>query len=135
MIKVKQKTFFINKIVTKKYLKEILIWSFRNYGMARAAFLADSLKKLGFHFSTQAGLSISIEDLKIPQLKNELIDETNKYAEKIELSLNRAEINEVERYEQLTYIWSLASEKLKDEIINDYIKKNELKIADHFYIQ
>ena len=44
MIKVKQKTFFINKIVTKKYLKEILIWSFRNYGMARAAFLADSLK-------------------------------------------------------------------------------------------
>jgi len=118
MIKVKQKTFFINKIVTKKYLKEILIWSFRNYGMARAAFLADSLKKLGFHFSTQAGLSISIEDLKIPQLKNELIDETNKYAEKIELSLSRAEINEVERYEQLTYIWSLASEKLKDEIIN-----------------
>jgi hypothetical protein len=33
MIKVKQKTFFINKIVTKKYLKEILIWSFRNFGM------------------------------------------------------------------------------------------------------
>jgi DNA-directed RNA polymerase subunit beta' len=118
MTKVKQKTFFLNKIITKKYLKEILFWSFRNYGMARAAFLADSLKKLGFHFSTQAGISISIEDLKIPQLKNELIEKTNKYAEKIEFSLNRAEINEVERYEQLTYIWSMASEKLKDEIIN-----------------
>jgi DNA-directed RNA polymerase subunit beta' len=117
MIKLKQKTFFRNKIVTKKYLREILFWSFRNYGMAKASFLADSLKKLGFHFATQAGISISIEDLKVPTLKTEYIEKTNHEMEKAEFDLNSGRITEVERYQQLTDNWNMTSEKLKDQVV------------------
>ena len=124
MIQPTQKTFFRNKIVTKKYLREILFWSFRNYGMARASFLADSLKKLGFDFATQAGISISIEDLKVPTLKTEYIEKTNQQMEKAEFALNSGQITEVERYQQLTDNWNMTSEKLKDQVVN-FLKNSD----------
>jgi DNA-directed RNA polymerase subunit beta' len=68
-----QKTFFRNKVVTKRYLSEILFWCFSNFGMEQAGFLADSLKELGFYFSTYAGISIAIEDLKVPPLKTKFL--------------------------------------------------------------
>jgi DNA-directed RNA polymerase subunit beta' len=118
MIEGKQKTFFRNKIITKKYLQEILFWSFKNFGIARAAFLADSLKKLGFYFATQAGISISIEDLKVPTLKTGYVENANQKIEKIEFALNSGKITKVEKYQQLTDNWNITSEKLKNEIVN-----------------
>ena len=121
MTKIKQKTFFRNKIVTKKYLTEILFWSFRNYGMARACFLADNIKKLGFQYATQAGISINIEDLKVPTLKTEFIDKANLEMQKADIDLSGGKITEVERYQQLTDNWNMTSEKLKDQVVN-YLK-------------
>lgn len=114
----KQKLFFRNKVVTKKYLREILFWSFRNFGMSKAVFLADSLKKLGFNFATQAGISISIEDLKVPTLKTELIYKANQKMEQAELDCLRGELTEVERYQQLTDNWNTTSETLKNQVVN-----------------
>nr|YP_001936370.1 RNA polymerase beta'' subunit [Heterosigma akashiwo]ABV65976.1 DNA-directed RNA polymerase beta'' subunit [Heterosigma akashiwo]BBA18184.1 DNA-directed RNA polymerase beta'' subunit [Heterosigma akashiwo] len=121
-IQTKPKTFFRNKVVTKKYLKEILFWAFRNFGMARAGFLSDSLKKLGFYYATQGGVSISIEDLKIPPLKTEIIDRTKKQVNNSELNCIRGELTEVERYQQLTNQWNTSSEVLKNKVV--YYLKN-----------
>jgi DNA-directed RNA polymerase subunit beta' len=118
MTKEKQKTFFRNRIITKKYLQEVLFWSFKNFGMARAAFLSDSLKKLGFYFATQAGISISIEDLKVPTSKNDYIEKANQEIKQLEFALNSGKITEVEKYQQLTGNWNLTSEKLKNKIVN-----------------
>lgn len=118
MIETKQKTFFRNNIVTKKYLQEIMFWSFRNYGIAKAGFLADSLKTLGFTFATQAAISISIEDLKVPELKTEYIEQTTSKINKIETAFNAGEITQAERYQLLKDNWNLTSEKIKDNIIN-----------------
>jgi hypothetical protein len=52
-----------------KQLRQLLAWSFSNYDSMQACALADELKYLGFKLS-QAGISISIEDLKIPFVKN-----------------------------------------------------------------
>ena len=68
---------FQNTLISKKQLKQILSWSFTNYGSIRASFLADKLKFLGFHYSTKAGISISIEDLKIPSIKNLMLKKSN----------------------------------------------------------
>lgn len=124
MIQSKQKTFFRNKVVTKKYLTEILFWTFKNYGIARAGFLADSLKKLGFYFATEAGISISIEDLKVPRIKNSYIEKTNRENEKAEFEFTSGKINEVERYQQITDNWNMTSEKLKDQIVN-FLKNSD----------
>ena len=53
-----------NTLVSKKQLKQLLSWSFTKYGSIKAGALANDLKSLGFQYATQAGISISIEDLK-----------------------------------------------------------------------
>ena len=53
-----------NTLINKKQLKELLAWSFSKYDSMQASLLADELKYLGFKYATQAGISISIEDLK-----------------------------------------------------------------------
>ena len=59
-----------NTLISKKQLKQLLAWSFTKYDSMQACSLADELKYLGFKYASQAGISISIEDLKVPFCKN-----------------------------------------------------------------
>ncbi len=60
---------FSNIVIDKNKLKQLIVWAFRNYGIARAANMADKLKDLGFYYATKAGISLSLEDLRIPPAK------------------------------------------------------------------
>ena len=111
-----------NTLIGKKQLRELLAWSFTKYDSMQACYLADELKYLGFKYATQAGISISIEDLKVPFVKNLMLDKANQEiinAEKIYL---KGKITDVERFQKLIDTWSLTSESLKDQII--YYFKN-----------
>jgi DNA-directed RNA polymerase subunit beta' len=111
-----------NSLVGKKQLKQLLAWSFTSYDSMQACFLADELKYLGFKYASQAGISISIEDLKIPFVKNLMLEKANKEiinAEKIYL---KGKITDVERFQKIIDTWSLTSESLKDQVI--YYFKN-----------
>ncbi len=68
---------FTNKIIDKKELKKLMAWAFSNYGTGRASYMADRLKELGFHYATKAGISLSVEDLRVPPTKRELLHKTN----------------------------------------------------------
>ena len=67
---------FKNKIFSKKELKSAIYEAFLNYGITRSCLLADEMKDLGFNYATQAGISISIEDLKVPPTKKKLLIES-----------------------------------------------------------
>ena len=111
-----------NTLIGKKQLRQLLAWSFTNYDSMQACFLADELKYLGFKYASQAGISISIEDLKIPFVKNLMLETANREiinAEKIYL---KGKITDVERFQKIIDTWSLTSESLKDQII--YFFKN-----------
>ena len=111
-----------NSLIGKKQLRHLLAWSFTNYDSMQACSLADELKHLGFKYASQAGISISIEDLKIPFVKNLMLEKANQEilnAEKIYL---KGKITEVERFQKIIDTWSLTSESLKDQII--YYFKN-----------
>ena len=111
-----------NDLIGKKQLRQLLAWSFTNYDSMQACALADELKYLGFKYATQAGISISIEDLKIPFVKNVMLEKANQEiinAEKIYL---KGKITEVERFQKIIDTWSLTSESLKDQVI--YYFKN-----------
>ena len=111
-----------NNLISKKQLRHLLGWSFTNYDSMQACSLADELKYLGFKYASQAGISISIEDLKIPFVKNSMLDKANQEilnAEKIYL---KGKITEVERLQKIIDTWSLTSESLKDQIV--YFFKN-----------
>ena len=64
---------FTNKVVDKKELKRLMAWAFSNYGTGRASYMADRLKELGFHYATRSGISLSVEDLRVPPTKRSLI--------------------------------------------------------------
>ena len=111
-----------NELIGKKQLRQLLGWSFTNYDSMQACSLADELKYLGFRYATQAGISISIEDLRVPFVKELLIEKASQeivVAEKLYL---KGKLTEVERFQKIIDTWNLTSESLKDQII--YFFKN-----------
>lgn len=111
-----------NNLIGKKQLRQILGWSFTNYDSMQACSLADELKYLGFKYATIAGISISIEDLRVPFIKNLMLDKANQEIINSEKIFLKGKITEVERFQKIIDTWSLTSESLKDQVIN-YFKK------------
>ena len=107
-----------NNLIGKKQLKQLLAWSFTNYDSMQACFLADELKYLGFKYATQAGISISIEDLKIPFVKNLMLEKANKEIIDSEKVYLKGKVTEIERFQKIIDTWSLTSESLKDQVIH-----------------
>ena len=115
---------FINKVIDKIQLKQIVIWAFRNYGIARASNMADKVKDLGFCYATKAGISLSLEDLRIPPIKEELLTRTIHSIAETDKKHKRGEITAVERFQKVIDTWNNASETLKKEIIQ-YFKNTD----------
>jgi len=111
-----------NNLIGKKQLRQILGWSFTNYDSMQACSLADELKYLGFKYATIAGISISIEDLRVPFIKNLMLEKANQEIINSEKIFLKGKITEVERFQKIIDTWSLTSESLKDQVIN-YFKK------------
>ena len=107
-----------NTLISKKQLKQLLAWSFTKYNSMQACLLADELKYLGFKYASQAGISISIEDLRVPFVKHEMLEKAHKdilNAEKIYL---KGKITDVERFQKIIDTWSITSESLKNEVVS-----------------
>lgn len=107
-----------NKLVGKKQLKQLLGWCFTNYNCVEACALADELKHLGFKYATKAGISISIEDLKVPFVKNQMLQKANKEILNAEKICLKGKITDVERFQKMIDTWSITSESLKNEVIS-----------------
>ena len=107
-----------NTLVSKKQLKQILSWSFTKYGSIKACFLADELKYLGFKYATQAGISISIEDLRVPFIKNSMLQSANQEILNTEKIYLKGKITDVERFQKIIDTWNITSELLKDEVVS-----------------
>jgi len=111
-----------NNLVGKKQLRQLLAWSFTNYDSMQSCALADELKYLGFKYASQAGISISIEDLKIPFVKNLMLNKANEEIINAEKIYVKGKITDVERFQKIIDTWSLTSESLKEQVI--YYFKN-----------
>jgi DNA-directed RNA polymerase subunit beta' len=111
-----------NSLIGKKQLRELLAWSFTNYDSMQACALADELKYLGFKYASQAGISISIEDLKIPFIKNVMLEKANQEIINAEKIYFKGKITDVERFQKIIDTWSLTSESLKEQVV--YYFKN-----------
>ena len=117
-----EKYTYQNNLIGKKQLRQLLAWSFTNYDSMQSCSLADELKYLGFKYATQSGISISIEDLKIPFVKTLMLEKANQEIQNAEKIYVKGKITDVERFQKIIDTWSLTSESLKDQII--YYFKN-----------
>nr|AGI98682.1 rRNA polymerase beta'' subunit [Nannochloropsis gaditana] len=117
---------FINQVITKKELEELLLWMFRNYGIRKTCMLAELLKEAGFNYATQGGISISLEDLKVPRTKTPLVGSTNKELANGETKYQRGELTNSEWFQKQVVAWNLTSELLKNEIVDFFERTDPL---------
>nr|YP_011005659.1 RNA polymerase beta'' subunit [Cutleria multifida]WAM62663.1 RNA polymerase beta'' subunit [Cutleria multifida] len=120
----KKSRIFSNNIINKKELKKIIEWAFNNYGQRKAAYFVDQLKEIGFEYATKSGISISIEDLRIPPVKNALMQHASNEVFLTESQANNGEITDVERFQKIIYIWNNTSEELKERLV-EFFKKTD----------
>lgn len=118
------KPTFTNKVIDKKELKKLMSWAFSNYGTGRSSYMADRLKELGFHYATKAGISLSVEDLKVPPTKRRLLNKANEEITFTEQKCERGEITTVERFQKVIDTWNNTSDSLKEEVIK-YFKETD----------
>ena len=114
-----QKLFY-NQILDKKGTKKILSWFLENYGPTRTSQFIEQLKSVGFHFATEAGLSLGFDDLRVPLKKSILLNTAESDVFECEKRFFQGKITAVERYQKLIDIWTTASENLKDEVIQNF---------------
>ena len=120
----KRANIFSNNTINKKELKKIIEWAFKNYGQRKAAYFVDQLKEMGFEYATKSGISLSIEDLRIPPVKIDLMRRASLDAFLTESQAKNGEITEVERFQRIINIWNTTSEELKERLI-EFFKKTD----------
>ncbi len=101
---------YYNEVVGKKQLAQIVDKCFRLLGNSATAEMLDGIKSLGFTYSTRAGITISVSDIKIPGKKEEILSAADKQVEEIEAQFRRGLITEDERYQLVIGIWNKATD-------------------------
>ena len=111
---------FYNRIVDKGRLKKLMAWAYTEYGSARCATMADLLKTMGFRYATRAGVSISVDDLKVPPQKPEMLEAAEDEIQRTEERYAKGEITEVERFQKVIDTWTITSENLKNKVVTNF---------------
>lgn len=119
---VSRDTLFTNKVVDKRQLKGLMSDLFNKYGPSKCTYVSDNLKFLGFHFATQAGLSLNVEDLRVPDTKRQNLAFGENFISDVEESFVRADITSVDRFQYIIDKWSSISDKVKEEVVNYFVK-------------
>ena len=107
---------FWNSKALKKDIGAMIKQCYENCGRAAMIPLLDTIKNLGYYWATRAGFSISIDDMLVPENKQQLIDEANEKIRHDTEERNRGGITETERSQRSKDIWSSVRDTLKDEL-------------------
>jgi DNA-directed RNA polymerase subunit beta' len=110
---------FINALLTKKNLREIIGDIITITNVPKTAKFLDDIKTLGFRTAFQGGLSFSINDLIIPDIKQELLDNAKVEVEEVWENYNMGLITNNERYNAIVDIWSRVDTRITETLIRE----------------
>jgi len=111
------KVGFVNALLTKKSLREIIGNIIKITNVPTTAKFLDAIKELGFRMAFRGGLSFSIQDLLIPMMKEEMVDQASSEVQEVWDNYNMGLITNNERYNQIIDIWSRVDTKLTETLI------------------
>lgn len=114
---------FVNELLTKKSLRDIIGSILVKFGNAYTAKFLDDIMDLGFHMAFEGGLSFNLGDVIIPAEKASLINESNAQIDEITMNYNMGWITNTERYNQVIDVWSHTNARLSN-ILLDQISKD-----------
>ncbi len=108
---------FVNEAVDKKRLSTIVNDLAERYSKVQVAASLDALKESGFHWATRSGTTVAITDVITPPRKNEIIEEYEDRAAKVQKLYDRGAMTDNERREDLIEIWNEASNEVAKEMV------------------
>jgi DNA-directed RNA polymerase subunit beta' len=115
---------YVNKVVGKKELAALVERCYKELGHYRTVVMLDEIKQVGFHYAMLAGVSISIDEMKIPPLKEKMVKEAHGQIKEIQRQARQGLITESERYNKTIDIWTHVTDRVAD-IMFDEMKKDE----------
>ena len=114
---------FINEVLNKKSLRDIIGKVLKMTGTARTAQFLDDIKHLGYQIAFEGGLSFNLADVIIPKEKEKLVKEGYEQVEEVMNNYNMGFITNNERYNQIVDIWTHTNTHLtniiKEQLTND----------------
>lgn len=105
---------FINEVLTKKSLRDIIGKILAVTDVPTTAKFLDDMKDMGYGYAFRGGLSFSLGDIKIPEQKHSLIEEANQQVDGITMNYNMGLITNNERYNQVIDIWTSTNAQLTE---------------------
>lgn len=109
----------VNKMMKKNDISYLLNRSYHEAGPKRTVIFADQLMYMGFEYATQSGVSIGIEDLKIPEKKADIIAAATAHVNRFEKEQREGLLTANEKYARVIDVWSRATEDIAKEVVHD----------------
>ncbi|HEY1031952.1 MAG TPA: DNA-directed RNA polymerase subunit beta' [Flavipsychrobacter sp.] len=110
---------FVNALLTKKSLREIIGDILKNAGIPKTVQFLDDIKTLGFRTAFRGGLSFNINDLTVPDVKEELVQAAQVEVDEVWDNYNMGLITNNERYNQIIDIWSRVDTRVTETLIRE----------------
>jgi len=110
---------FINELLTRKRMENIVYDCYRKCGNSRAVLFLDDLKDLGFTYAMKGGVTIGLEDTIIPEKKKELVKKSYEEVDKIRSWYEKGIITDGERYNKVIDVWTRATNQLTEMLFNE----------------
>ena len=118
----------VNFVVNKKQLGKIIEKCINIHGLSRSAELLDYIKSTGFKYSTTAGITVSIDDVKVPEAKTEILVKAQEQVDHVLKQYKRGLITEDERYNSVIKIWEQATDDVKEAMRKTFTQLNPMFI-------
>jgi DNA-directed RNA polymerase subunit beta' len=117
---------FMNRTLPKRELDAFIAELVDEYGAHSIAAVLDMIKSLGFNYATQAGITISKNDIVIPPDKEEILAEYEERVSKVEAQYERGLITDEERHESIVNIWTEATDTVADAMERTFYELNPI---------
>ena len=109
---------YIDELLTKKKLQNIISAVYKICGISRTAQFLDDIKELGFDMAYEGGLSMGLGDIQVPDTKKSLVDSAKKEVKGVWDNYYMGLITDNERYNQVIDIWTRANTRLTTTLMN-----------------
>ena len=116
---------FINCVVAKKSLRDIISKVIKTVGMARACDFLDGIKNLGYRKAYEGGLSFNLGDIIIPDEKADIVKRGNEEVEQITMNYNMGFITDKERYNQVVDTWTHVNTDIKKTLMKQMTEADQ----------
>ncbi|HDI1455269.1 TPA: DNA-directed RNA polymerase subunit beta' [Staphylococcus aureus] len=110
----------------KKFLGNIIAEVFNRFSITDTSMMLESMKDLGFKFSSKAGITVGVADIVVLPDKQQILDEHEKLVDRITKQFNRGLITEEERYNAVVEIWTDAKDQIQGELMQSLDKTNPI---------